>query len=113
MEIGIECWAVPAIDLLPPCLWSGVKSESEWVFGPLIFFNFRYIKGGVKGNNNIGIKKCTTNFLWVLNFGEVGEIFKNFQNHTTTVTFFKNGLQLVIFEKFTKDFPYKIEGDFF
>ena len=57
------------------------KSESEWVFGPLIFFNFRYIKGGVKGNNNIGIKKCTTNFLWVLNFGEVGEILENFQKH--------------------------------
>ena len=91
--------------------WS--ESESESIFGPLIFFNLRYIKGGVRGNNNIGIKKCTTNFLWVLNFGQVGEIFKNFQNHTTTVTFFKNGLQLVIFEKFTSDFPYKIEGDFF
>merc|ERR1712030_127141 len=89
------------------------KSESESVFGPLIFFNLRYIKKGVRGNNNIGIKKCTPNFLWVLNFGQVGEIFKNFQSHTTTVTFFKNGLQLVIFEKFTKDFPYKIEGDFF
>ena len=86
------------------------KSEkwSESIFGPLIFFNLRYIKGGVRGNNNIGIKKCTTNFLWVLNFGQVGEIFKNFQNHTTTVTFFKNGLQLVIFEKFTRDFQYKI-----
>ena len=49
------------------------------------------------GYNIIGLKKCTTIFLWVLNFGQVGEIFKNFQNHTTTVTFFKNGLQLVIF----------------
>ena len=29
-----------------------------------------------------------------LNFGQVGEIFTNFQKHTTTVTFFKNGLQL-------------------
>merc|ERR1712208_150718 len=77
-----------------------VKSEkSESIFGPLIFFNLRYIKGGVRGKNNIGIKKCTTNFLWVLTFGEVGEIFNNFQNHTTTVTFFKNGLQLVIFSK--------------
>ena len=71
------------------------KVKSESIFGPLIFFNLRYIKRGLRGNNNIGIKKCTTNFLWVLNFGEVGEIFKNFQNHTTTVTFFKNGLQLV------------------
>ena len=93
--------------------WKWKKVKSEWVFGPLNFFNLRYIKGGVRGNNNIGIKKCTTIFLWVLNFGQVGEIFKNFQNHTTTVTFFKNGLQLVIFEKFTKDCLYKIEGDFF
>merc|ERR1712155_13264 len=29
---------------------------------------------------------------------EVGEIFKNFKNHTTTVTFFKNGLQLLFLE---------------
>ena len=72
------------------------ESESEVIFWSLIFFVFRYVEGGVLGNNNIGIKKCRTTFLWVLNFGEVGEIFKNFQNHTTTVTFFKNGLQLVI-----------------
>ena len=83
--------------------------KSECIFGPLILFNLRYSKGGVRGNNNIGIKKCTTNFLWVLNFGEVGEIFKNFQNHTTTVTFFKNGVQLVnfaaeIWENFGDDF---------
>ena len=25
MEIGVECWAIPAIDLLPPSLWSEVK----------------------------------------------------------------------------------------
>ena len=37
---------------------------SESIFGPLFFFNLRYIKGGVRGNNNIGIKKCTTIFLW-------------------------------------------------
>ena len=36
---------------------------------------------GVRGNNNIGIKKCTTIFLWVLNLGQVGEILENFQNH--------------------------------
>ena len=30
-------------------------------------------------NNNIGIKKCTTTFLWVLNFGQVGEILENFR----------------------------------
>ena len=68
--------------------------KSEVIFWSLIFFVFRYVEGGVLGNNNIGIKKCTTTFLWVLNFGQVGEIFKIFQNHTTTVTFFKNGLQL-------------------
>ena len=72
-------------------------SESEWVFGPLIFFNFRYIKGEVRGNNNIGIKKCTTIFLWVWYFGEVEEIFKNFQKHPRGESFWKNGVQLVDF----------------
>ena len=42
--------------------------ESEWVFGPLIFFNVRYIKVGVLGNNNIGIKKCTKKFLMGVKF---------------------------------------------
>ena len=51
------------------------------IFGPLNFFVFRYVEGGVLGNNNIGIKKCTTSFLWVLNLGQVGEILENFQNH--------------------------------
>ena len=74
-----------------------VKKKSDSIFGPLNFFVFRYVEGGVLGNNYISIKKCRTTFLWVLNFGQVGEIFKNFQNHTTTVTFSKNGLQLVIF----------------
>ena len=58
---------------------SKVKSES--IFGPLNLFIFGYVEGEVLGNNNIGIKKCTTSFLWVLNLGEVGEIFKNFQKH--------------------------------
>ena len=80
--------------------WSEWVSEVKWcLFWSLNFFIFRYVEGGVLGNNYISIKKCTTTFLWVLNFGQVGEIFKNFQNHTTTVTFFKNGLQLVIFWK--------------
>ena len=61
--------------------------KSESIFGPLIFFNLRYIKGGVRGNNNIGIKKCTTIFLWVLNLGQVEGRRNFFQNHTTTVTF--------------------------
>ena len=54
---------------------------SESTFGSLNFFILRYVKGGVLGYNNIGIKKCTTIFLWVLNFGEVGEILENFQKH--------------------------------
>ena len=97
MDIGIECWAVHAIDLLPPCLWkvkkSEVKSEVKcsvsnffWSFN---FFILRYVKGGVLGNNNIGIKKCTTTFLWVLNLGQVGEILENFQNHPLGESFWK------------------------
>ena len=42
----------------------------------------------VLDNNNIGIKKCTT-FLWVLNFGEVGEILENFQKHPLGEIFLK------------------------
>ena len=68
------------------------ESESESIFGPLFFFNFRYIKLGVWGNNNIDIKKCTTIFLWVWYFGEVGEIFKNFQKHPRGESFWKNGV---------------------
>ena len=64
-------------------------SESESIFGPLIFFNFRYIKVGVWGNNSIGIKKFPTIFLWVLNFGEVGEILENFQKHPLGESFWK------------------------
>ena len=30
---------------------------------------------------NISIQKCRPPFLWVLHFGQVGEIFKNFQKH--------------------------------
>ena len=93
IEIGIECWAIPAIDLLPPCLWSEVKvKKSESIFGPLNLFIFGYVKGEVLGNNNIGIKKCTTSFLWVLNLGQVREILKNFQNHPLGESFWKNGV---------------------
>ena len=67
-------------------LWSEKK---WWVFGPLNLFNLRYIKEGVGGNNNIGIKKCTTIFLWVLNLGQVGGRRKIFQNHTATMIFSK------------------------
>ena len=63
--------------------------KSESIFGPLNLFNLRYIKEGVGGNNNIGIKKCTTIFLWVLNLGQVGGRRKIFQNHTATMIFSK------------------------
>ena len=76
--------------------WS--ESESEWVFGPLFFFNFRYIKVGVWGNNNIGIKKCTTIFLWVLNFGQVGGRRIFFQNHTAGMIFSKMVSNLSVLE---------------
>ena len=63
MENGVECWAIPAIDLME-VKWKWSESESESIFGPLNFFIFGYVKGGVLGNNNISIKKCRTTFLW-------------------------------------------------
>ena len=48
------------------------------IFGPLNFFVFIYVEGGVLGNNYISIKKCTTTFLWVLNFGHVGNLPQQF-----------------------------------
>ena len=76
------------------------KSEvKKWrTFWSLNFFVFRYVEGGVLGNNYISIKKCRTTFLWEWYFGEVGEIFKNFQNHPLGEGFWKNGLQLHFFE---------------
>ena len=87
--------------------WSEVKWKKWWVFGPLNLFNLRYIKEGVRGNNNIGIKKCTTIFLWVLNLGQVGEIFKNFQKHPLGEGFWKKIRKSVILEKKVKGFPWK------
>ena len=87
--------------------------KSESIFGPLIFFNLRYIKGGVRGNNNIGIKKCTTNFLWVLNFGQVGELPQQFSKSHYYGDFFQKWSPTCDFLKKVKGFPYKIEGEFF
>jgi len=62
MEIGIECWAVPAIDLFFSCVWSEseVKSDgkkwSEVIFWFWIFFISWNVNGRVMGNNNISIK---------------------------------------------------------
>ena len=61
--------------------WDGLDGWDGNQKCPLIFFILRYIEEGVRGNNNIGIKKCTTNFLWVLNLRQVGEILENFQKH--------------------------------
>ena len=55
-----------------------VKWKKWCFFWSLNLFIFGYVKGGVLGNNNIGIKKCTTTFLWVLNFGQVGELPQRF-----------------------------------
>ena len=84
--------------------------KSECIFGPLILFNLRYMKGGVKGNNNIGIKKCTTNFLWVLNFGQVGELPQQFSKSHYYGDFFQKWSPTCDFLKKVKGFPYKIEG---
>ena len=63
------------------------------------------------GNNNISIKKCRTIFLWVLNFGEVGEFPQHFQNHPLGQGFKKMVSNFTILE-----FLYEIENirvDFF
>ena len=64
-------------------------------------------------NNCISIKKCTTTFLWVLNFGKVGELPHQFSKSNYYVDFFQKWSPTCNFWIFTKNFPYKIEGDFF
>ena len=72
-----------------------------------VYFFFRYVEGGVLGNNN-SIKKCKTTYggkIWV----KLESCPINFQNLSTCVTFFKNGLQLAgprgCFWKFSKISP--------
>ena len=96
---------------------------SESIFGPLIFFQFKIYQRGVRGNNNIGIKKCTTIFLREWSSTQVGVLPQEFSKSPSC------GLQLVdprgcfwgqisgIFfffapKKFLRDLPYKIEGEF-
>ena len=76
------------------------KKWSESIFGPLNLFIFGYVKGEVLGNNNIGIKKCTTTFLWVLNFGEVGEILENFQKHPLGESFWKMVSKVIFWKNY-------------
>ena len=72
--------------------------KSESIFGPLNFFIFRYVEGGVLGNNYISIKKCRTAFLWEEVRHKLGCYPKNFQNHPLGEGFWKNGLQLHFLE---------------
>ena len=77
------------------------------------------------GKNNIGVKKCRTIFLWVLNFGEVGELTQEFSKSHCYGDFFEKYslkcdfgkiLQEISLEKMKKiflvRFSCKIEGDF-
>ena len=92
--VGLELLSHPRYR--PPTLLIVMKSEKKWksgkkwrVFWSLIFFNFRYVMGGVGGNNNIGIKKCTTIFLWEWSSKQVGGCPKNFQKHPVERVFEK------------------------
>ena len=83
------------------CLWSEKSEVSEWcLFWSLNFFIFRYVEGGVLGNNYISIKKCTTTFLWVLNFGQVGEILENFQKHPLGESFWKMVSKVIFWKNY-------------
>jgi len=110
---------IPAIDLLPPCLWvkSEKWSEVKWkwsevksIFGPLNFFVFRYVEGGVLGNNYISIKKCRTTFLWEWSSTQVGGRKFFFQNLTTGMIFSKMVSNLSVLEGI---FETKFQGWFF
>ena len=76
-------------DTLRNTMRDTLRNKSEAVFGPLNFFIFGYVKGGVMGNNNIGIKMCKTKFLWVLNFGQVGELSQQFSKSPYYGDFFQ------------------------
>merc|ERR1712122_92664 len=74
------------------------EKKVKSIFGPLNLFILGYVKGGFLGNNNIGIKKCTTTFLWVLNLGQVGGRRKFFQNLNTGMIFSKMVSNLSVLE---------------
>ena len=58
--------------------------------GPLIFVILRYIKHQTHIYINIYIKVVRTNFLWVLNFGQVGGPNKKIQKHPLGWIFLKS-----------------------
>ena len=89
--------------------WSEVKKVKS-IFGPLNFFVFRYVEGGVLGNNYISIKKCRTTFLWEWSSTQVGGRKKNFQNLTTGMIFSKMVSNLSVLEGI---FETKFQGPFF
>ena len=91
--------------------WSEkVKWKVKSIFGPLNFFVFRYVEGGVLGNNYISIKKCRTTFLWEWSSTQVGGRKKNFQNLTTGMIFSKMVSNLSVLEGI---FETKFQGWFF
>ena len=91
-----------------------VKWSEKWkvksIFGPLNFFVFRYVEGGVLGNNYISIKKCRTTFLWEWSSTQVGGRKIFFQNLTTGMIFSKMVSNLSVLEGI---FETKFQGWFF
>ena len=93
--------------------------EKRWVFGPLRFFVFGYVKGSVL--DNITVYKSAEQ----LSYGcevldQSGSFPNNFQNYSITLTFLKNGLQLEgprsyfwsVFSCWTFFVPNKFERNF-
>ena len=78
--------------------WSEVSEGNPKI--PLNFFIFKYVEGEVLGNNYISIKKCTTTFLWVLNFGQVGKILENFQKHPLGESFWKMVSKVIFWKNY-------------
>ena len=55
----------------------------------LIFFKYYICWRRVLGHNNIGVKQCRTSFLWLLKFGEVGELPQEFSKSERYGVFFQ------------------------
>ena len=54
---------------------SEIKNAVEQLFNvSVVELQVLNVKGKALSNNNGGIKKCTTTFLWVLNLGQFGEL---------------------------------------
>ena len=92
--------------------WKVKKVKVKWIhFWSVTFFYFQICwRGDVLGKKSIGVKKGRTIFLWVLNFGEVGEILENFQNHPLGESFWKIFSKVWFWKKFTRDFHVKNEN---